>query len=148
MPDLVCRSTRTRRHIASFAACGRFGAAAGREDRAARARGIVAVVPRASVVIGRASDLARAGSVLAGALAERAGTILVIGEAGVGKTTTLRAMVELAADRGFACALGSCAGGASGTSFVPFRAALRALGDAFGEDAFADVVDANPEIGA
>jgi DNA-binding CsgD family transcriptional regulator len=99
-------------------------------------------------VVGRDDDLACVCTVLDRALAERPGLVLVLGEAGVGKTTTLRAASALASERGFATAIGGCAEGASGTSFGPFRAALRALAAAYGDRTIADVVDASPAAAA
>jgi DNA-binding NarL/FixJ family response regulator len=95
-------------------------------------------------VVGRGNDLACVCTVLDRALSEQPGLVLVVGEAGVGKTTTLRAAVELASERGFVTAIGGCAEGASGTSFGPFRAALRGLTTAYGDRDLADVVGASP----
>jgi DNA-binding NarL/FixJ family response regulator len=95
-------------------------------------------------VVGRTDDLAVVAAVLDRALAEDPGAILVLGEAGVGKTTLVRAATGLAAARGFATAIGACAEGASGTSFAPFRAALRALVPAFRDGVVADALGAAP----
>ena len=107
-------------------------------------RGILAAVTLERSVVGRADDLARVNVVLDRALAEQPGLVLVLGEAGVGKTTTLRAAAELASERGFAVATGSCAEGASGTSFGPFRAALRGLATSYGDHAVAAAVEGSP----
>jgi DNA-binding CsgD family transcriptional regulator len=95
-------------------------------------------------VVGRAGDLASITKVLDRALAEGPGTVLLLGEAGVGKTTTLRAAARLATERGFTTSTGGCAEGASGTSFTPFRAALRNLAAAYGERAVRSAVEASP----
>src|SRR6516165_8897912 len=84
-------------------------------------RGNLAAVSGRGTVVGRAGDLSRIESVLDRALAEQPGAVLVLGEAGVGKTTMLHASIDLATQRDFATAVGSCADGASGTSFAPFR---------------------------
>jgi DNA-binding NarL/FixJ family response regulator len=95
-------------------------------------------------VVGRTGDLAVVAAVLDRARAEEPGAVLVLGEAGVGKTTMLRAAIRLAAERGFVTAVGACAEGASGTSFAPFRAALRALVPAFRDGVVAEALGAAP----
>jgi DNA-binding CsgD family transcriptional regulator len=95
-------------------------------------------------VVGRSGDLAAVAGVLDRTLAEEPGAVLVVGEAGVGKTTLLRATTALAAERGFATAVGACAEGASGTSFAPFRAAFRALVPGFRDGVVADALGAAP----
>jgi DNA-binding NarL/FixJ family response regulator len=112
--------------------------------RSAANRGILAAVALEGGVVGRSSDLALVATVLDRALAERPGAVLLRGEAGVGKTTMLRAAVGLAGERGFAAATGSCAEGASGTSFAPFRTALRGLGAAYGPPVVSGAVAASP----
>lgn len=99
-------------------------------------------------VVGRAEDLARVATVLDRAHAAQPGSVLVLGEAGVGKTALLRAATRLADARGFATAVGSCADGAAGTSFAPFRAALRALAGAYGEAELTSLVASAPALTA
>src|SRR5436190_2135810 len=97
-------------------------------------------------VVGRAGDLARIAQVLDRALDDEPATVLVFGEAGVGKTTTLQAATNLAHDRGFVTATGSCSDGDSGTSFAPFRVALRGLLGAYGAGLVAAAVEERPAV--
>ena len=97
-------------------------------------------------VVGRASDLARIAEALDRALDDEPATVLVFGEAGVGKTTTLQAAAGLAHERGFVVATGSCTDGDSGTSFAPFRVALRALLGAYGAGVVAAAVEERPAV--
>src|SRR3954451_18717711 len=78
-----------------------------------RNRAILHVVGEGRHVVGRAGDLARIAQVLDRALDDEPATVLVFGEAGVGKTTTLQAATNLAHDRGFVTATGSCSDGDS-----------------------------------
>src|SRR3954462_4772480 len=78
-----------------------------------RNRAILHMVGDGCHVVGRASDLARIAEVLDRALDHEPATVLVFGEAGVGKTTTLQAAAGLAQERGFVLATGSCTDGDS-----------------------------------
>src|SRR5262249_10855971 len=66
----------------------------------------------------------------------------------IGKTAFLRAVANLAAERGFATAVGNCAEGASHTSYAPLRAAVRAMATAYGDRTLTDVVLTTPALGA
>jgi DNA-binding CsgD family transcriptional regulator len=109
-------------------------------------RGNLPAVSGRGTVVGRAGDLNRIEAVLDRALAEQPGAVLLLGEAGVGKTTMLQASIDLATQRDFATAVGSCADGASGTSFAPFRAVLRAMTAGYPEDVVASVLDTGPAM--
>jgi DNA-binding CsgD family transcriptional regulator len=95
-------------------------------------------------LVGRDGDLARSSAVLDDALAGTAGLVLLVGEAGVGKTTTLRALTGMATQRGFTCATGGCAEGVTGTSFAPFRAMFRRLAGAYDLRLVTAAIDASP----
>ena len=97
-------------------------------------------------VVGRAADLARIAELLDRALDDEPATVLVFGEAGVGKSTTLQAAAGLAHDRGFVTATGSCSDGDSGTSFAPIRVALRGLLGAYGAGVVAAAVEERPAV--
>ena len=78
-------------------------------------------------VIGRSDDLVRVDAALDRAAHEQPGLVLMVGEAGVGKTTLLTATRERAVDLDFIVATGGCALETVGTGFSPFRAAFRQL---------------------
>jgi DNA-binding CsgD family transcriptional regulator len=99
-------------------------------------------VPRS--VVGRTGDLSRIRTVLDAAVAEVPGTVLVLGEAGVGKTTLLQAALRVAADEGFAVAAGACGEGATHASFAPVRAAMRTLVGQYDDEVVAAAVAGSP----
>ncbi|WP_030546541.1 helix-turn-helix transcriptional regulator [Streptomyces albus] len=95
----------------------------------------VQVTSISPVFVGRAGELA----VLTGALARAAEgepqTLLVGGEAGVGKTRLLEEFLALARAEGAVTAVGGCLElGADGLPFAPFATALRALHRQLGTD--------------
>ena len=78
-------------------------------------------------LVGRDDELARMAVALERAVNEQPGGVLLVGDAGVGKTTLLRAAISRAEAEGFVTATGGCAQEARATPFAPFRAALRRL---------------------
>jgi DNA-binding CsgD family transcriptional regulator len=98
-------------------------------------------------LVGRAGDLVRVRTVLDRALGEEPGTVLVMGEAGVGKTTLVQATLRIAAADGFAVAAGGCGEGAAHASFAPIRAALRTLVSEYDEHTVASAVRSSPDAG-
>lgn len=78
-------------------------------------------------MIGRDRELEQLSAALERAAGERPTAVLITGDAGVGKTTLMRAALERAESRGFATLVGAAAPGARGLAFAPLRAALRAV---------------------
>jgi len=78
------------------------------------------------VFVGRGEELQRLQSVLHGAVAGSVGTVLVGGEAGVGKTRLLTEFRELASSSGLRVLVGGCVDlGDGARPYDPFVAALR-----------------------
>jgi DNA-binding CsgD family transcriptional regulator len=102
------------------------------------------VVP--NVLVGRAAECIRISAVLDRAADQRPTVVLLVGEAGVGKTTLLREAVRRAGQQGFAVALGGAVPGASGLAFAPVRSALRAIPEAYGHQRVDELVQRHPGI--
>ncbi|MDJ0460809.1 helix-turn-helix transcriptional regulator [Streptomyces sp. H27-C3] len=80
------------------------------------------------VFVGRADELAQLTDALARATAGEPQTLLVGGEAGVGKTRLIEEFLSAACREGVVVAEGGCVEiGAEGLPFAPFSTALRAL---------------------
>jgi hypothetical protein len=77
--------------------------------------------------VGRDVELREADALLERVAAGRGCVAVVLGEAGVGKTSLLEAMARRAASRGFAVAIGRCAASES-PPFWPWPRVLRRLG--------------------
>ena len=89
--------------------------------------------------VGRARELAVLGDALDGARAGTASTVLVGGEAGVGKTRLVRELAERADDA--LVLVGGCLElGTEGLPFAPFTAVLRGLVRELGRDGVAALV--------
>src|SRR5579864_4002571 len=78
------------------------------------------------VLVGRDAEAGRLRAALAGALAGRGGTVLVAGEAGIGKSRLVRETVAGARERGSAVLTGRAVAGGVPTPFRPFAEALAA----------------------
>src|SRR5579859_4292806 len=78
------------------------------------------------VLVGRDAEVGRLRAALAGALAGRGGTVLVAGEAGIGKSRLVRETVAGARERGSAVLTGRAVAGGVPTPFRPFAEALAA----------------------
>lgn len=89
--------------------------------------------------VGRARELAVLGDALDGARAGTASTVLVGGEAGVGKTRLVGELAERADDA--LVLVGGCLElGTEGLPFAPFTAVLRGLVRTLGRDGVARLV--------
>ncbi len=98
------------------------------------------------VLVGRVVESVRIAEVLERAADQRPTFVLLVGEAGVGKTTLLRETMRRAEASEFAVALGAATPGASGLAFAPVRAALRVLADAYGPEVLSEAVRAHPGV--
>ncbi|MFI7466019.1 BTAD domain-containing putative transcriptional regulator [Nonomuraea sp. NPDC049646] len=87
--------------------------------------------PEGEALIARSAELELVARRLAAARRGDGGAVLVMGEAGIGKTRFVRAAADLAAARGFGVAWGSCADRAA-SAFWPWTQILREAGDATG----------------
>ncbi|GGL80410.1 hypothetical protein GCM10011575_43370 [Microlunatus endophyticus] len=105
-----------------------------RDDDPAAAPGLVSGA--ATVIVGREAELARLRTLRDAAFAARPGTVLIAGEAGVGKTSVTSAFVAetLAADPRVRIVRGECVPlGGDGLPYAPVVGLLRDLADLFGE---------------
>jgi DNA-binding CsgD family transcriptional regulator len=90
--------------------------------------------------VGRAAELARLDAMLAAATAGSPGTVLIGGEAGVGKTRLLQEFAGRADRTGTRVLVGSCMDlGTGDIPFAPLVDALRALARDLGPDAVRDL---------
>jgi DNA-binding CsgD family transcriptional regulator len=78
--------------------------------------------------VGRQAELARVAELLARASSGRAGALLVVGEAGIGKTRLLAEAVRRGEETGFRVASVACLPFVAPLPYEPVRALLRALG--------------------
>ena len=79
-------------------------------------------------LVGREAQLGRLDEALSRAEVGLPGTVLLPGEAGVGKTRLLREFLAVARDRGATALLGACVEISAGDlPFVPFRSVLRQM---------------------
>lgn len=92
------------------------------------------------VLVGRVVEAVRISEVLDRAADQRPTVVLLVGEAGVGKTTLLREALRRAQAQDFAVAVGAAVPGASGLAFGPVRAAARALPVEFGAERVSSLV--------
>ncbi|MET8351445.1 MULTISPECIES: AAA family ATPase [unclassified Micromonospora] len=98
----------------------------------------VTVRAASSVLVGRQREIAALRAALARARAGEPSTVLVGGEAGVGKTRLLEEFAGSATDAGARVLVGQCLElGEAGLPFAPFAAALRAVLRADGAEVFA-----------
>src|SRR5262249_3050155 len=79
------------------------------------------------VLVGRAGPLSAAFQTLDHARAARGSTVLVSGEAGIGKSRLVRAMIEPAGPAGFVAAKGGCFDAARAHPYAPVLALVRVL---------------------
>ena len=98
------------------------------------------------VLVGRVVECSLISALLDRAADQRPSVVLVVGEAGVGKTTLLREALRRAEERGFAVATGAAVPGASGLAFAPVRSALRAITDMYGRDRVEELVRRHPGV--
>ncbi|MFI7439381.1 BTAD domain-containing putative transcriptional regulator [Nonomuraea indica] len=87
--------------------------------------------PDADLLIARSAQLALVERRLAAARRGQGGAVLVMGEAGIGKTRLVQAAADLAVARGFRVAWGRCADGTA-PAFWPWTQILREAGDRSG----------------
>jgi DNA-binding winged helix-turn-helix (wHTH) protein/tetratricopeptide (TPR) repeat protein len=80
-----------------------------------------------SALVGRGDALARLGNVLDDVAVGRRSTVLLTGEAGIGKTRLARELAELAEARGFRTVLARCWDAEASPAFWPWIGVLRAL---------------------
>ncbi|WP_091599586.1 helix-turn-helix transcriptional regulator [Micromonospora krabiensis] len=100
--------------------------------------GAVTVRAASTVLVGRQRELAVLRDALARARAGEPTTVLVGGEAGVGKTRLLEEFCRLAAEAGVRPLVGQCLElGEAGLPFAPFAAALRTVLRCDGPQVFA-----------
>ncbi|GAA2204676.1 hypothetical protein GCM10009850_004860 [Nonomuraea monospora] len=90
--------------------------------------------------VGRARELAALGDALVRSRAGASSTVLVGGEAGVGKTRLIKEFVEHRADGALVLVGGCLELGTEGLPFAPFTAVLRGLVRELGRDAVAALV--------
>ena len=111
---------------------------------------IGATVPRTSseVLVGRAAELAEVRHALENAVAGRPACLLIGGEAGVGKTTLLAALIDTAERDAVRVLRSSCVDLHGGDApLLPVVEALRRLAADLGDDAWdAAVGDARPQL--
>src|SRR6056297_608216 len=90
-------------------------------------------------VVGRAGPLQRLGEVVTASLDGRASAVLVSGEAGIGKTSLIRAALDGAGENSppgrVAAGWGTCWHGAGAPGFWPWMRALDEVASAIGSDA-------------
>ena len=84
------------------------------------------------MLVGREEETARLRAALAAAQAGRGGTVLVTGEAGIGKSRLIREIAHTARGRDFVVLAGRAVGGGVPTPFRPFAEALAGAGRAGG----------------
>jgi AAA ATPase domain len=82
------------------------------------------------VLVGRNEEARHIEAALAAAGAGNGGTVLVTGEAGVGKSRLVREAARVARERGLAVLIGRAVGSDMPTPFRPFTEALAAAGRA------------------
>ena len=95
------------------------------------------------ILIGRTRELDRLGAALAGA----PGTVLLGGEAGVGKTRLIREFGTRAQDTGTRLLIGGCIELGAGLPFAPFTAVLRGLVREIGTDGVSALLPASAATG-
>ncbi|TDB90176.1 LuxR family transcriptional regulator [Actinomadura sp. KC216] len=101
------------------------------------------------MLIGRAAELAELRAALARAAGHGAAAVLVSGDAGVGKTHLVSALVRAARDDGFAVLVGQCAELGESVPYLPLADALwtAAHAGAPESDAVRAALDARPVLG-
>ncbi|WP_325050844.1 helix-turn-helix transcriptional regulator [Actinomadura spongiicola] len=101
------------------------------------------------MLIGRAAEFAELTAALARASAGHAGAVLVSGDAGVGKTHLVNALVRAARDDGCAVLVGQCAELGESVPYLPLADALWSAANAGSAeaDAVRAVLDARPVLG-
>jgi DNA-binding CsgD family transcriptional regulator/tetratricopeptide (TPR) repeat protein len=120
---------------------------------------MLAMAPRvmSPVFVGRHQELQVLEAALARASAGRASTVLIGGEAGIGKTRLVDEFVATARATGATVLHGTCVSlGDEGLPFAPVAEALRGLRRTLGPDALAELMDAGtselasiaPELGS
>ena len=90
-----------------------------------------------SAVVGRADPLRRIGEALSAASQGRRSAVLVSGEAGMGKTSLIRAAIDASMVDGVVVGWGTCWHGGGAPGFWPWMQALSDLARLVGDDAVA-----------
>ena len=98
-------------------------------------------------LVGREEEARHLQAALAAAEAGRGGTVLVTGEAGIGKSRLVRETARAAAGRGFRVLLGRSVAGGVPTPFRPFAEALAPAGRADGPPEGKDLDPFRPALG-
>ncbi len=98
-------------------------------------------------LVGREEEARHLQAALAAAEAGRGGTVLVTGEAGIGKSRLVRETARAAAGRGFTVLLGRSVAGGVPTPFRPFAEALAPAGRADGPPEGKDLDPFRPALG-
>ncbi len=91
--------------------------------------------PSESAVVGRAEPLRRIGDALSAASQGRRSAVLVSGEAGMGKTSLIRAAIDASLVDGVVVGWGTCWHGSGAPGFWPWMQALSDLARLVGDDA-------------
>jgi tetratricopeptide (TPR) repeat protein len=101
-------------------------------------------------LIGRRAELTALDDALTRATRGEGSTVIVAGEAGIGKTRLLSSVADDAASRGFVVLFGGCVElGEEGVPLAPVAEALRRLRDQVGTDRLLELLGTTvPELGA
>ncbi len=99
------------------------------------------------MLVGRDEESRHLQAALGTAEAGRGGTVLVTGEAGIGKSRLVRETARAAGERGFTVLAGRAVAGGVPTPFRPFAEALASAGRAGGLPDQADLVPFRPALG-
>ena len=90
-------------------------------------RTLTSVVVPCPVLVGRAGEMARLRDAVDAAPHGHGGVVLVVGEAGIGKSRLVQEVAALARERGMAMLRGRCVPGSESTAFSPLVEAFAAV---------------------